>query len=49
MSYYDFNDHFWAPHEVCAQAPQKEMINHPFAMVKEWFQIVFPRLNRNLN
>jgi hypothetical protein len=28
MGYYDFNDHFWAPQEVCAQllrqkAPQR--------------------------
>ncbi len=24
MSYYDFNDHFWSPREVCALAPKKE-------------------------
>lgn len=24
MSYYDFDDHFWSPHEVCALAPKKE-------------------------
>lgn len=24
MGYYDFNDHFWSPLEVCAQAPKKE-------------------------
>ncbi|AFZ17470.1 hypothetical protein Mic7113_1598 [Allocoleopsis franciscana PCC 7113] len=24
MGYYDFNDHFWSPLEVCASAPKKE-------------------------
>lgn len=24
MGYYDFDDHFWSPREVCAQAPQLE-------------------------
>jgi hypothetical protein len=24
MGYYDFNDHFWSPLEVCAQAPKKQ-------------------------
>ncbi|HEY9709546.1 MAG TPA: hypothetical protein V6D48_15180 [Oculatellaceae cyanobacterium] len=24
MGYYDFNDHFWSPNEVCAIAPKKE-------------------------
>lgn len=24
MGYYDFDEHFWSPVEVCAQAPQKE-------------------------
>ena len=23
MTYYDFDDHFWSPQEVCAQLPQK--------------------------
>ena len=41
MSYYDFDDHFWAPHEVCAQAPQAKVANHPFSLVKEWLQIIF--------
>lgn len=22
MGYYDFDNHFWSPREVCAQAPQ---------------------------
>ena len=41
MSYYDFDDHFWAPHEVCAQAPQKEINNSLFSVVQEWFRTVF--------
>ncbi len=24
MGYYDFNDHFWSPAEVCAIAPKAE-------------------------
>lgn len=24
MGYYDYDEHFWSPLEVCAQAPQKE-------------------------
>ena len=24
MGYYDFDEHFWSPVEVCVQAPQKE-------------------------
>lgn len=24
MGYYDFNDHFWSPNEVCAIAQKKE-------------------------
>jgi hypothetical protein len=24
MGYYDFNDHFWSPLEVCAQGSKKE-------------------------
>ena len=24
MGYYDFNDHFWSPTEVCAIAPKAE-------------------------
>ncbi len=31
MGYYDFNDHFWAPHEACQQkselANQKEQLS----------------------
>ncbi|GET39682.1 hypothetical protein [Microseira wollei] len=23
MAYYDFDDHFWSPQEVCGQIPQK--------------------------
>ncbi len=49
MSYYDFDDHFWAPHEVCAQAPKKEMTHRPFSWVKQWIQAVFPQLNRKFN
>lgn len=26
MGYYDFNDHFWSPLEVCAQAPKKQSL-----------------------
>lgn len=25
MGYYDFNDHFWSPQEVCAQLPSKQV------------------------
>ena len=49
MSYYDFDDHFWAPHEVCAQAPQKEKANRPVLLIQEWLRAVFSQLNRNLN
>jgi hypothetical protein len=30
MGYYDFNDHFWSPLEVCAQAPKKEASEKKF-------------------
>lgn len=40
MSYYDFDDHFWAPYEVCPQVTQKEMTVHPFMVVKEWLQVI---------
>ena len=49
MSYYDFDDHFWAPHEVCAQARKKEMTNRPISRVKAWFHLLFPQLDRKFN
>ncbi|MDV2997363.1 MAG: hypothetical protein N4J56_007068 [Chroococcidiopsis sp. SAG 2025] len=24
MGYYDFNDHFWSPQEVCAKLPRQQ-------------------------
>jgi hypothetical protein len=37
MSYYDFNDHFWSPREVCLLAPQKEI-------QKGFFKVLFHAL-----
>lgn len=34
MGYYDFNDHFWSPREVCAQAPQKQPQTERFGFLK---------------
>ncbi len=37
MSYYDFNDHFWSPREVCVIAPKKEI-------QKGFFKVLFHTL-----
>jgi hypothetical protein len=48
MGYYDFDDHFWSPREVCAQAPAKEA-QEPFVRVPKLviiiFQAIFCRRN----
>jgi len=48
MGYYDFDDHFWSPREVCAQAPIKEA-QEPFVRVPKLviiiFQAIFCRRN----
>ena len=40
MGYYDFNDHFWSPLEVCAQAPKKELPEKKF-IVTNLVQTIF--------
>lgn len=27
MGYYDFNDHFWSPHEACKQKSEEEQLS----------------------
>ncbi len=34
MGYYDFDDHFWSPREVCAQVPKKEPQERKFKVTK---------------
>jgi len=34
MGYYDFNDHFWSPVEVCVQAPKKQPLEKKFRVTK---------------
>lgn len=39
MGYYDFNDHFWAPHEVCKQkiVPQYQQFSF-IEKLHKWFK-----------
>jgi|GEM_PF-3374369 hypothetical protein len=34
MGYYDFDDHFWSPREVCAQVPKKDTQDRFFKVHK---------------
>ena len=44
MSYYDFDDHFWSPREVCAQAPKTETSeNFLRGLMRTIFREVFRR------
>ncbi len=43
MGYYDFNDHFWSPREVCAQAPKPET-QEPSIKVPNLVEIIFRKL-----
>jgi hypothetical protein len=45
MGYYDFNDHFWSPREVCAQAPQKEP-QEGFFRVPKLMRLIFSAVFR---
>jgi hypothetical protein len=42
MSYYDFNDHFWSPSEVCATKPKAET-------KKQFLEILLHSLRQMLN
>jgi hypothetical protein len=43
MGYYDFDDHFWSPREVCAQAPTKE-VQEPFLRVPKLLSSIFRKV-----
>jgi hypothetical protein len=45
MGYYDFNEHFWSPIEVCAQAPKKELPEKKF-IVTNLVQTIFNAMSR---
>lgn len=45
MGYYDFNDHFWSPVEVCAQAPQKKPLEKK-SRVTNLVKTIFSALSR---
>ena len=45
MGYYDFNEHFWSPIEVCAQAPKKESLEKKF-IVTNLVQTIFNAMSR---
>lgn len=45
MGYYDFNEHFWSPIEVCAQAPEKELPEKKF-IVTNLVQTIFNAMSR---
>jgi hypothetical protein len=48
MGYYDFNDHFWSPLEVCAQAPKKQSSEKKFN-VTNLVQTIFSGMYRPSN
>ncbi len=35
MGYYDFDDHFWSPHEVCKQKSQIVTQEEEFSLIKK--------------
>jgi hypothetical protein len=39
MSYYDYDDHFWSPREVCCQSPQQIQKKN---FLKRWIVIAIP-------
>jgi hypothetical protein len=43
MGYYDFDDHFWSPREVCAQAPTKDT-QEPFWRVPKLVSSIFRKV-----
>lgn len=45
MGYYDFNEHFWSPIEVCAQAPEKESLEKKLT-VTNLVQTIFNAMSR---
>lgn len=54
MSYYDFNDHFWSPREVCLIAPKKEIQKGFFTILFHALREVFidtalPSINDTLD
>jgi hypothetical protein len=48
MGYYDFNDHFWSPLEVCAQAPKKEPLEKKIR-ITNLIQIIFNAMSHPNN
>lgn len=40
MGYYDFDDHFWSPREVCAQAQAKKA-QEPFLRIPKLVTTIF--------
>jgi hypothetical protein len=43
MGYYDFDDHFWSPQEVCTQAPSK-VNQEPFLRVPKLLETIFRKV-----
>lgn len=36
MSYYDFDEHFWSPSEVCCQKTLEVLPNKPSGRLTQW-------------
>ncbi len=43
MGYYDFDDHFWSPQEVCTQVPAK-VHTEPSSRVPKLLRTVFNKI-----
>lgn len=43
MGYYDFDDHFWSPQEVCAQTPTK-VNQEPSLRVPKLLETIFRKV-----
>ena len=41
MSYYDFDDHFWAPHEVCGQRTEIVDSNNLLFSLRKLYSLIF--------
>ena len=43
MGYYDFDEHFWAVHEVCGQQPKIVARKIRFFSLRKLFSLVFKK------
>ncbi len=43
MGYYDFDEHFWAAHEVCGQQPEIVARKTRFFSLRKLFNFVFKK------